>query len=126
MLYKKIDATKILFTNIVYFAAILIIVFLAELCHTDYGGLAALLVVMLYAARPKDNLIIVRQYGQLAVLTVFAVILYSASLPRLLGALCAVILIGLYNGCEGKKASKLFYAFYPVHLIFLVFMATLI
>jgi hypothetical protein len=126
MFCKKIGASKNYFANVFYFAAVLLAMLLAELCNADYGAFGVLLVFMLYAYRPKDNLTIIRPYKQLAVLAVFSFVMYSASPLWLLGALCAVVLIALYSGHEGKKATKLFYAFYPAHLICLVFIATLL
>ena len=85
---------------------------LAEFLHTDYGAVGILLIYILYKTREdrKKQCIL----GALAMS-------YEITAP------IAFLLIYKYNGVRKQKHLKyFFYAFYPLHLLFLYWVRTLI
>lgn len=97
------------------------LVLLAEICHSDYGGIGVLFVLLPYLFREKK--------WKLAALGGMVLVLYLAR-PLVTGyslhwsylicALSAVGILALYNGQEGrhnKFSQYFFYAYYPLHLL---------
>lgn len=82
----------------------------AELIHSDYGYLGVAVVIILYSLRDF------RLFQSLA-----AALAFTGSWF----AMPAFILTYFYNGEKGKLNSKLFYVFYPLHLLILAFIAQL-
>ncbi len=83
----------------------------------DYGLWGVLFIFALYLARknkPATSLIYV----------IFAVAHYfqmefsiaSSSWYYVIGFMCSLVFIMLYNGRKGVKSSRLFYIFYPMHM----------
>ena len=86
--------------------------FLAELFQTDYAAAGVLAIVAMYLLRAQ------KATG------VLAGCLVLCSLGGLEWyCLAAVIPILLYNGRRGLRLKYIFYAFYPVHLLFLYMIA---
>lgn len=106
------------------------LILLAEICHTDYGGLGVVFVFVLYVLPEKSwklaalAALVTWLYGLSPLLRGYTSMRDPASLVRwLLPWLCALSAVGileLYHGREGRR-SKLsqyfFYAYYPLHLL---------
>lgn len=82
----------------------------AELMHTDYGAIGILCIMVLYVLRRKKILQILGGCISFA---------WEYTAPL------AFIFIGLYNGKRGWRMKYFFYAFYPVHLLFLYLVCVL-
>lgn len=83
----------------------------AELIECDYGGYGILLIAIFYCTRKH------RLFGCMVGYLVF--LWEPFCLP-------AFLLILFYNGQRGKQMKYLFYAFYPVHLLVLVWIRNLV
>ncbi|MCR5195486.1 MAG: conjugal transfer protein TraX [Pseudobutyrivibrio sp.] len=88
----------------------------AELLHTDYSGLGVATILVMYLFKEKKN----KRFALgCLVLSVFNFIEAAAFFM--------LIPVALYNGQRGPKVNKyFFYAFYPVHLLILYFIAKII
>ena len=82
---------------------------LAAYClKTDYGFMGVLLIVILYTLRTEPQL-------RTAVCIVFYFVCIWISMAL---RLCvAIFLINRYNGEKGSGSEKIFYLFYPLHLL---------
>ncbi len=92
------------------------IVFLAELLHTDYGGLGVLAIVLCYIFKKRSY--------QLIALFVIICLLYLNhfsmwSLTFTLVASISLLLLSFYNSKRGYEMKWFLYAFYPLHLLLL-------
>lgn len=99
-------------SNLYTIFAVVAFAVLAEFLHTDYGAVGILLIYILYKTREdrKKQCIL----GALAMS-------YEITAP------IAFLLIYKYNGVRKQKHLKyFFYAFYPLHLLFLYWIRTLI
>lgn len=85
---------------------------LAELLKTDYAGMGILTIFLMYLFRANKEKAMT--WG-CAALTVFN--------PMEVTSFFAVPLVKKYNGQRGWKLKYFFYAFYPVHLLILYFIA---
>ncbi|GGA29268.1 TraX family protein [Paenibacillus physcomitrellae] len=90
-------------------------VILATALHTDYGGFGIMTIASMYVFRRH------RVKSMLA----GSIILTCMSLIEIWAFLNAG-LIRFYNGKRGLKLKYVFYLFYPVHLVLLYFIASLI
>lgn len=100
---------------------IIALVLLAEIHHTDYGGLGVLFVLLPYLFQQKK--------WKLTALSGMVLVLYLASplimrytlhWSHLFCALGAVGILALYNGQKGRQnkfSQYFFYAYYPLHLL---------
>ena len=84
---------------------------LADVMHTDYGGLGVVCIMLLY---------IFRYNRKMQVLAGAAVFMWEITAPL------AFLPIYFYNGKRGMKMKYFFYAFYPVHLLILYGIAWLL
>ena len=98
---------------------------LLEVCHTDYGGWGALLVVLFYGVRRVSCGTVVKRMAQAVGLAVFSIgIMGGVSIE--LWSLAALLPLWLYNGRRGYSNRVVqygFYAFYPVHILILSLIA---
>ena len=90
---------------------ILVCLMAVELLHTDYGALGVAVIIILYSLRDY------RLFQSVA--GAIAFIGSRFAMP-------AFILTYFYNGQKGKLNSKLFYLFYPLHLLILAYVAYLL
>jgi hypothetical protein len=81
---------------------------LAELFRTDYGAVGVLAIVAMYCFR---------NYRMLGMGATCMVLMLSSTLE--VTAFLALLPVSRYNGVRGLKLKYLFYAFYPLHLLFL-------
>lgn len=87
----------------------------------DYGLWGVLFIFALYLARRNKPAIAL-------IYVIFAVSHYfnmefsiaSSAWYNVMGFMCSLIFIMLYNGKKGVKSSRLFYIFYPMHMAILV------
>lgn len=94
---------------------VFLLMFLAELLHTDYGAIGILMILVFYSFREK-LIIKSASIGIINMLLVGGVQAYATF---------SVIPILLYNGRRGYNLKYIFYAFYPVHLI-IIFIVSLL
>ncbi|WP_313133399.1 TraX family protein [Anaerocolumna sp.] len=89
---------------------------LAEFLRTDYGAIGILMIVCFYLFRNNKWILLV---------TIFFV---NQSFYSIQGfATLSLLFIWLYNGERGPKLNKyIFYAFYPVHILVLYWISTVI
>ena len=82
---------------------------LAAYClKTDYGFMGVLLIVILYTLRTEPQL-------RTAVCIVFLFCMYMDFYGA--AACVAIFLIKRYNGEKGSGSGRIFYLFYPLHLL---------
>ena len=86
----------------------------AHFLNTDYGAMGVLTIVVMYLLR--NNKVSEMTWG--------CVILTAMSVMEVT-AFFTLIPISKYNGERGLNLKYVFYAFYPVHLIILYFIAYL-
>ncbi len=105
---------------------IAVLILLAELCNTDYGGFGVITVFTLYALPKKSGkllalaFLVTWLYGLPVVMSMLYGSFSPASLLKWLCALSAVGILALYNGREGrhnKVSQYFFYVYYPLHLL---------
>lgn len=104
---EHISAKKVL-KVILSIGVIVIGMILAQVLHTDYGAIGIFCIAMLF----------VFQKSRLA-----QVIAGCVSFAWELTASFAFVLIAFYNGDRGIRLKYFFYIFYPMHLLFLYFVA---
>ena len=78
----------------------------------DYGLMGVALITALFLTRNVKPL-------QLMAAALWCFAQYRTYTPYLVGALCALLPIALYNGQLGRKLRTAFYVFYPAHLALL-------
>ncbi|MBU5331960.1 conjugal transfer protein TraX [Anaerocolumna aminovalerica] len=89
---------------------------LAEFLRTDYGAMGILMIVCFYLFRNNKWLLL---------LTIFLVNQTILSIQGF--GTISLLFIWLYNGERGPKLNKyIFYAFYPVHILILHWISTVI
>jgi len=103
--------------------------FIAHYLHMDYGYYGVLLIFALYLLR--DNKILMSiAFIVLSIIkfipTFIATNFYYPNIILCIFTCLALIPILFYNGEQGKKLKYFFYAFYPLHLILLIFVRYLI
>ncbi len=92
--------------------ALVLVVYLADLLRTDYGGMGVLTIAVMYALRRNKIWAMAAGCGVLTLMSV-------SELPAFL----VLIPVALYNGRRGLRMKYFFYAFYPVHLFLLYLIA---
>ena len=75
---------------------------------TDYGFMGVLLIVILYTLRTEPQF-------RTAVCIVFLFCMYMDFYGA--AACVAIFLINRYNGEKGSGSGRIFYLFYPLHLL---------
>ena len=88
---------------------------LATLLKTDYGAFGVLTIIIMYMFRTQKFLCAALGCTTLTVMSLSEISAFLSLIP-----------IRLYNGKRGLKLKYLFYAFYPVHLLILAGIATLL
>ena len=112
LLFEKIKEVTLKKRNLWFFLTIAACAILAEILHTDYGAIGIILIYILYKLREDRR----QQCICGAIATA-----YEITAP------IAFLLIYKYNGVRKQKHLKyFFYAFYPLHLLFLYWVRTLI
>lgn len=112
LLFEKIKESALEKINLWFFLTIAACAILAEIVHTDYGAIGIILIYILYKLRDDRK----QQCICGAIATA-----YEITAP------IAFLLIYKYNGVRKQKHLKyFFYAFYPLHLLFLYWVRTLI
>lgn len=96
-------------------AALALCMAAADFLRTDYGGMGVLTIAVMYLFRRRRVL-------AMGAGCVVLIILALNELP----AFFAMLPIALYNGKRGLRMKYFFYAFYPVHLLLLYFLAVLL
>lgn len=126
---RGIDKGKNLFIKIIVPT---ICVICSQLLKTDYGAYGIILIISLFIFREKAlyrnvsfGIINAIYYLRQLWLTNLIKNAEMIIVIGLIGTLCSLIFINLYNEKEGRK-SKFLYWFYPVSLIFIVCMNYLI
>lgn len=99
------DMTLTVGTNLV---VLFLLMWLADLLHTDYSGMGVLTITVIYLFRRYK---VLAMAGGCIVLTMMNLNEVSAFLT--------LIPVAMYNGKRGLKLKYFFYAFYPVHLLLL-------
>lgn len=112
LLFEKIKEKKWEKANLWFFLTIAACAILAEILHTDYGAIGIILIYILYKLRDDRK----QQCICGAIATA-----YEITAP------IAFLFMYHYNGVRRQKHLKyFFYAFYPLHLLFLYWIRTLI
>lgn len=105
-------------------------IFLGELLKVDYGSFGVALIFIMYLLRTFHNKTIFT-IGYIVVYILHYIPLYItyqniAYLYLMLCCMVPIIFMNLYNGKKGPSMKYLFYLFYPIHLVILVFIKTLL
>ncbi len=91
--------------------------FLAEqVLASDYGMAGVLTILVLYLFR----------HQKIMGFTAAVMVLYILTDSSEIFALLALLPISMYDGTRGRKAGLSFYAFYPLHLLGLIFLSGVI
>ena len=121
---KKIKISTFHLDKILGIIIVLLIGFVAELLHTDYGFWGVIVIFIFYLFK-NDKLAMIISFVTLCILKYgIQIIQYGYHIGYVLLGLftsLAIIFISLYNGKQGKKIKYLLYIFYPVHLLLLYF-----
>lgn len=121
---KKIKISTFHLDKILGMIIVLLIGFVAELLHTDYGFWGVIVIFIFYLFK-NDKLAMIISFVTLCILKYgIQIIQYGYHIGYVLLGLftsLAIIFISLYNGKQGKKIKYLLYVFYPVHLLLLFF-----
>lgn len=121
---KKIKISAFHLDKILGIIIVLLIGFVAELLHTDYGFWGVIVIFIFYLFK-NDKLAMIISFVTLCILKYgIQIIQYGYHIGYVLLGLftsLAIIFISLYNGKQGKKIKYLLYIFYPVHLLLLYF-----
>ena len=121
---KKIKISIFHLDKILGMIIVLLIGFVAELLHTDYGFWGVIVIFIFYLFK-NDKLAMIISFVTLCLLKYgIQIIQYGYHIGYVLLGLftsLAIIFISLYNGKQGKKIKYLLYIFYPVHLLLLYF-----
>lgn len=120
----KVNENKIPFDKIIGIIIVLLIGYIAELLHTDYGFWGVLVIFVFYFFK-NDKLGMIISFVTLCILKYgIQIIQYGYNIGYvLLGLFTAlsIVFISLYNGKQGRKIKYALYIFYPVHLLLLYF-----
>ena len=90
---------------------ITVIVTIANMFHVDYYYLGIFQIICFYAYRNSA----IKKFLTVGILNVFFMFRIGVQAAAIMG----FIPIYLYNGKQGKKTGKIFYWFYPLHILFL-------
>ncbi|MCQ2519267.1 MAG: conjugal transfer protein TraX [Lachnospiraceae bacterium] len=115
LIVNKKKPVKEMFAMAAGFAAIVVLMWIADIAMTDYSGVGVLAIAMAYYLRSSYMRSMV---GACAALTVFN--------PIEMFAFANLFFMEKYNGQRGLKLKYIFYAFYPVHLFILYVIAYLL
>lgn len=103
---------------------VLLLAYIAELIHTDYGFWGVIIVFMFYLLKEEKLLttltfllLCIIKYWSALVQSNFHIIYFLLILFTFL----PIIFINEYNGKQGIKIKYLLYIFYPLHLLLLYF-----
>lgn len=97
----------------------LICLLLSSLLVVEGGTLYVLLGLLLYIFREK-------RLAQIAIVLIYAVVYYLLEGGLEWAIALAAIPMLFYNGQKGRGMKKFFYLFYPIHIIGLYLLATLV
>lgn len=118
--YKETKDNKLFFSCIFAYFAIIIIMVISILLHTDYSAYGIMLILLFYYFQidyplsDKEDLIkFIELFASIAIFT------YAFSSTIELFALFALIPIAFHNHKKGPSLKYVFYAYYPVHLLLL-------
>lgn len=98
--------------------------FAAELLHTDYGGMGIIMAAVFLIGRELSEPLLFQTVGM--VLVNMSYFLRSYIQPY---AILAIVPIALYSGQKAtgsKRVQRAFYLFYPVHLLVLWMISSII
>ena len=111
--------------------AVIIFAFLAELFRTDYGAWGIIMIALFVLTRDRKD----RNVVQLILLAVICWVMNSTKVPIFgirvpieMFAVLALVPIFCYSGkkaTHGKAVQRVFYLFYPVHLLVLYLLRNL-
>lgn len=108
--------------KIVGIISVLLIAYIANLLHTDYGFWGVVVIFNFYLFK-NDKLAMIISYICLWVIRYGILILkngfYMQYLYLAICTILPIIFISLYNGKQGYKIRYLLYLFYPMHLLLL-------
>lgn len=108
--FAEINIIKYFLTGL----ATIVFMFIAYFLRTDYSYMGVLTIVVMYLIRNNKTL----------EMTFGCIILTAMSLTEVT-AFFTIIPVSKYNGKRGLNMKYVFYAFYPVHLLVLYFIAYL-
>lgn len=104
---------------------------LAELLETDYGGMGVLLIVFFWICRNHGNHLI-RLTGMLVIfyaMNSLRIPILGFRVPIEMFAILSLVPIGFYSGKKttgSKVVEWLFYSFYPLHLLLLAMLHSIL
>lgn len=108
--------------KIVGIISVLLIAYIANLLHTDYGFWGVVVIFNFYLFK-NDKLAMIISYICLWVIRYGILILkngfYMQYIYLAICTILPIIFISLYNGKQGYKIRYLLYLFYPMHLLLL-------
>lgn len=105
---------------------VLLIGYIAKILNTDYGFWGILVVFAFYVFK-NDKLAMVISFIALCIIKYgISIINYGYNYIYVLLCIFTILpvaIISFYNGKQGRKIKYLLYFFYPLHLLFLYFIA---
>lgn len=108
--------------------AVIVSITLATVLPFDYGALGIISILLFYLTLSSWKLMLIGQaaaFGLIGIITWLRISVSSLTPVALSQPIAplSVLIIALYNGQQGRKATYLFYAFYPLHLLVLSLIA---
>ena len=116
---------RIALCAVIYLIVVLPVSLLANELHTDYSGIGILTISVMYVMYlPQGSDSELKKWRRvLAFVLGITVLNFGSDLG--ITAVTA-LLIFLYNGQRGKQSKYFFYAFYPVHILILAVVGTML
>lgn len=127
---KKMQESGISPSGFIACVLFLLFAWMGELLGTDYGTAGILTVVLFYLVHGKRYGFVLEIIGMLFLHGVWLkgvsiridILLFTVSVPCQVFAVLAMVPIGMYNGKQGalsKGVRRIFYFFYPLHMLIL-------
>ena len=108
---------------------IIMIMILAQVLRFDYGYYGIAIMLIFHILKNKKTLMTIGFILMTALFFTFQYNIYIFNTKIITSFICTVLGIIpclLYNGKQGPKTKYLFYLFYPLHIVFLLFISNFI
>lgn len=110
--------------------SVIFLTILAQLIKVDYGAYGIALIFIFYIFREEKIAMIVSSILAISIYYITKMVVFPNSILNyvycIIFSSISLIFITFYNKKEGPKTKYLFYTFYPIHLLILYFLHTIL